>query len=122
VILNNGKIYIKDDNKENKADMQSNKMFQEINNLIVSSVQGKINDSKSFTYKILENEEFYLVKLTPLSKNIKELFAEIEVYFDKKDLLVARVNMKEISGDNTLIIFVNKKINAEIPDEKFSVK
>lgn len=122
VVMNNGKIFIKDNNKENKFDMQSNKMFQEINNLIVNSVQGKINDTKNFKAKAYENSEYYLVSLVPLSKNIKEFFSGIEVYFDKKDNTVGKINMVENSGDNTLIIFQNKKLNLEVSDEKFSFR
>ena len=122
VILNNGKIFTKDANKENKIDLQSNKTFQEINNLIVNSVEGNISASKRFSYKIFENSTFYLIKLIPTSKDVKNLFAEIEIYFDKKDQTVSKVNMIEASGDNTLITFLNRKTNLEIPDEKFSTK
>ena len=122
VILNGTKIYIKDNNKENKVDMPSNKMFQEINNLISSSVQGKVSSNKSFKTKAFASEAFYLVEVTPVSKNVKEFFKTIEVYFDKNDYTVTKVNMIENSGDNTLITFKNKKFNLDISDEKFSFR
>ena len=122
VILNNGKIFIKDDNKENKFDMQSNKMFQEINALIVNSVQGNISESKNYKVKLYQGEEFYLVDMIPLSGAAKEFFSSIQIYFKKSDLNVSKINMVEIAGDYTLISFAGSVYNREIADEKFSFR
>lgn len=120
VILNNGKVYVKDENKENKFDMQSNKLFREINNLIVNSVQGKLNDTKNFNLKAFESTKNYLIEMTPRSKNLKEFVQTMEVTFDKSDYSVTSINMIESSGDNTCISFVSRKFNSNISDDTFS--
>lgn len=122
VILNNGKILMKDENKESKFDMGSSKMFQEINNLIVNSVQGKISESKDFNVTYFQDPDYYLVVMEPLSGEVKEFFSAIYIYFEKKSLSVGKIDMKEASGDNTLIKFLNHRYNAAIPDEKFSIR
>ncbi|MBO9700292.1 MAG: outer membrane lipoprotein carrier protein LolA [Sporocytophaga sp.] len=122
IIMNKNKVYIKDDSRENKYDMQSNKMFQEINNMIVNSVQGNVLNSKDYKIKYYQNEKYYLVDLTPLNKNMKGFLKSISLYFDKKDFTVSKLTMTEPSGDYTNIAFTNKKVNAEIPDEKFHIK
>ncbi len=122
IIMNKNKVYIKDDSRENKYDMQSNKMFQEINNMIVNSVQGNVLNSKDYHIKYYQNEKYYLVDLTPLNKNMKGFLKTISLYFDKKDFTVSKLTMTEPSGDYTNIAFINKKVNAEISDEKFHIK
>jgi outer membrane lipoprotein-sorting protein len=122
IIMNKNKVYIKDDNRENKYDTQSNKMFQEINNMIVNSVQGDVLNSKDYAIKYYQNDTYYLVDLTPLNKNMKGFLKSISLYFDKKDFTVSKLTMTEPSGDYTNIAFTNKKVNAEISDEKFHIK
>jgi outer membrane lipoprotein-sorting protein len=53
--------------------------------------------------------------------DLMEYLNEIKITFDKKELLVIRFEMTEPSGDNTIIIFKGRKVNTNIPDEKFLV-
>lgn len=121
IIMNKGKVLIKDDSRENKYDMQSNKMFQEINKMIVGSVQGKILTTGEFKYKFFQSDKYYLVELQPLAKNMKNFIKTIYIYFDK-NYAVAKLNMEELSGDYTNITFANRKENVPIADEKFLIK
>jgi outer membrane lipoprotein-sorting protein len=122
VILNQGKLFLKDENKSNKVDMQSNKMFQEINNLIVSSVQGNVSDLKNFKVIVFQNHDTYLFEMTPVSGTAKDFFSNIHIYFSKSDLGVQKINMLEDGGDYTLISFTKNDYNVEVSDEKFSFK
>ncbi|MCX6244187.1 MAG: outer membrane lipoprotein carrier protein LolA [Bacteroidetes bacterium] len=122
IILNNGKILIRDDEKQNTLDVRNNKMFAEINAIIIGSVQGNLfNDEKKFSTSFFEAKSSYLVKLKPLTPNMKEFLKEIWIFFDAVDISVARLEMHEPSGDYTKIDFTGKKINAVIPDEKFLI-
>jgi len=123
VIINNNKVLIKDENKINKFDMKSNKVFRKVNELLTDCMQGTVL-SKRTEYRVsfYENESFFIVKLLPLSKNMKEFIWNILIYFDKKDFSVSKIDMVEPSGDNTLISFKNKKINQPVADEKFIIK
>jgi outer membrane lipoprotein-sorting protein len=122
IIINNGTMVIQDEDKTNKIDVQSNKLFKELNSIIIGCVQGDLfNDVKKFQSSFLENRDNYLVKLKPAEKDLKEYLNEIQITLDKKDLLVTRFEMTEPSGDNTIIFFKGRKINTNIPDEKFLV-
>jgi outer membrane lipoprotein-sorting protein len=70
----------------------------------------------------LENNTYYLLKLKPLSKEMKKFFKEIDIYFDRKDVSVSIIKMTELSGDYTEIKFISKRLNVEIPDDKFILK
>ena len=123
IIINDDKIYIKDEDRESKYDMASNKIFKEINKIITGCIQGDIlNNDKEYKIEYYENDNLYYVKLTPYSEKMKEFLSNIDIYFDKKDFSVSKLEMMELSGDYTKIEFINKKLNKEIPDEKFTVE
>lgn len=122
IILNNGTIFTQDEEKKSKIDIRNNKMFKEINLIIIGCVQGNLfNDEQRFISSYFENSRYYLIKLKPVESSLKEYISEIKISFDKNDLSVTRFEMNEPSGDYTIIDFSGKKLNAEIPDEKFLV-
>ena len=120
IIINDGKIFIKDDNNENKIDMKSNQSFKQINNMIIKSVQGDIEEDDNFKVEFLEDNQEYLVKMTPKTNEIKEFMNQINIYFNKTNYEVDKVKMIENSGDYTAIRFENRKLNVNLPDEKFA--
>jgi outer membrane lipoprotein-sorting protein len=122
IILNNGKIFTRDEEKNTTIDSKNNKMFAEINTIILGSVQGNLfNDEKRFLPTFYYDKDGYLVKLKPLMPSLKEFLSEIKIYFDATDFSVRRLIMQESSGDYTKIDFTGKKINIPIPDEKFHI-
>ncbi len=121
MIINKNNVYVKDGNKENKIATSSNKLFQQINKITVDCVQGTALSNTDFKFKIFENEKTFLVELTPVAKNLKEYFKNINIIVDKKDYSVSKIDMIELSGDNTMINFINKELNANIPDALFAI-
>lgn len=122
IIINNDQMYVKDDNTENRVNMQSNKVFRDINNIILGAVQGTLlSDQKNFQSAFSDSRTYYVVKIVPQSAKIKESLSEIILYFNKNDYSVERLLMREASGDYTRIDFKEKKINQQISDEKFII-
>ena len=97
-------------------------MFEYINKIIIDCVQGTAMNNKDFSSKVYENENEYLLVLSPLKKDLQEFFSSIRIYIEKKDYSVHKMDMSEPSGDNTVITFVNKQFNVTIPDEIFAIK
>lgn len=122
IIMNAGIMWINDGNKTQKFDTGSNKMFKEINDLMVGMLQGKILESKNFKISFFENSKQILAKLIPVSFKMKEFLSEINLYFDKKDFSVSKIKMLEYSGDYTLIDFYNRKTNIDISKSLFLVR
>jgi outer membrane lipoprotein-sorting protein len=121
VIFKDDKIYIKDDDKSNQFDVHSNKMFNEINDIMIGCIRGTIlKDDKNFSAVCFENPGLYLVKLYPKMNSLKQFLHEIWIYFDKKDCTISKLEMHESSGDFTKIDFVGKMLNTPVPDEKFT--
>lgn len=122
MILNKDKAYVKDGQKESKISTKSNKMFQQINKIMIDCMQGTTLDNADFKTRVFENKTMALVELTPVTKGMKEMFKSINVIVDKHDFSVASIQMLELSGDNTIMRFTNKELNAAIPDTLFDIK
>ncbi len=123
IIINNDKISILDENKVSHFNVKSNKIYLEINRIILGSIQGTLlNDDKNFKSYFLENHESFVVMLKPLAPKLKETLTEIVIYFNRGDYAVDRVDMFETGGDCTRINFTKKKLNQPIADEKFVVR
>jgi len=121
MILNKDKAYVKDGAKESKVSTKSNKMFQQINKIMIDCMQGATLDNTDFKTRVFENKTSALVELTPVTKGMKEMFKSINVIVDKKDFSVVSIQMQELSGDNTIMRFTNKELNAAIPDNLFDI-
>jgi outer membrane lipoprotein-sorting protein len=122
MILNKDRVYVKDGAKESRVSTKSNKMFQQINKIMIDCMQGTMLTNTDFRTRIFENKSNALVELTPVTKGMKEMFRSINVIVDKKDYSVSSIEMQEISGDNTIMRFTNKELNAQIPDNLFDIK
>ena len=122
MVINKNNVFIKDDQKENKISARSNKLFQQINRIIIDCVQGTALDNKDFSVKTLEGKDGYLIYLSPVAKNMKDLFSNINLIVDKKDYSIIRMEMVEAGGDNTIIRFVNKQLNVPVADALFAIK
>lgn len=122
VIINGKDIKTKDSQKENRLSARSSKMFQQVSKITADCVQGNVLNSTDFTTKVFENAQYFQLEMTPVAKGIKDYFKKIVLWVDKKDYSVTKIQMQELSGDDTTMSFVNKEVNVNIPDEVFAVK
>lgn len=121
LILNGGKIYIKDGQKENKISAGSNAILQQINRILIDCVSGNMLDNPDFQNRIFESSSSWLIEFKPLARNLKELYKNINIVLDKKDFTASSIGMYDASGDKTIIRFQNKELNAQIPDSQFNI-
>jgi len=102
--------------------MNSNKVFKEINDIMISCVNGDILKSNKFSIHYFENDRGYKLELVPLIKSMKESLKKINMYFDKNVTSVIKLEMIENGDDATTIDFMNKKLNAPVSPDKFILK
>ncbi len=121
MILNNGKVYVKDSQKENTVASASNKLFRQINNIMVDCMRGTALSNPDFSSRVFEGGQKFLVELSPVAKNLKDFFQRINIVIDKKDYTANSIEMNEPGGDNTIIHFTNKQLNATIADALFTI-
>lgn len=121
MIMNADKIHVRDNQKENTINVKSNKVFQQVNRIMIDCVQGTILESKDFSTKVFENEKVYLLEMTPASKSLRDFFQTILLKVDKRDYSVNTIEMNEPGGDQTIISFHNKKLNEQVGDAVFAL-
>lgn len=123
IVINKDRILIKDENnKIKKYDMNANKVFKEINDIMISCVNGDILGSKKFRITYFENDKQFKLELTPTVKAMKESLKTINMYFDRGVSSVIKIEMIEPGNDLTIIDFFNKKLNASVPPQTFILK
>ncbi|PLX10411.1 MAG: hypothetical protein C0597_16765 [Marinilabiliales bacterium] len=122
IVFNDKNIIIKDEEKISSFDTESNKMFSEINNMMIGTIQGNLfKDSERFNVQYFENANQYLLELDPKSSEMKSMIKTIKIYIDKSSISVAKIKMIESSDDYTSIDFKNRKLNEIINDSKFEL-
>src|SRR5687767_14676513 len=121
MIMNGDKMFVRDNEKENTINIKSNKLFQQVNRIMIDCVQGTILDSKDFTTKVFEDDDVFLLEMTPVSKALREFFQTILLQVDKHDYSVKSIEMNEPAGDKTIISFKNKKVNEQLADTVFAL-
>ncbi len=123
IVFNDKNIFIKDEDKISTFDTESNKMFSEISNMMIGTIQGDLfTDSERFDVKYFENTNQYLLELDPKLPEMKSMLKTIKIYIDKSDISVAKIKMIESSDDYTSIDFTNRTLNQPIDNEKFNIK
>lgn len=121
MVMNGEKIMVRDDQKESTINVKSNKLFQQVNNIMIDCVQGSILSNKDFTVRVFENDKTWLLEMTPAGTALKEFFSTIVIFVDRKDYTVNSIEMNEASGDKTVIRFSQKELNVSIADEVFTI-
>lgn len=119
VIFKNETLYINDEGKKNQVDIGSNKLFKELNGLIINSIKGDMFDDEAFDityYKKDKNKEVHFI---PKNKKSSKFISDFQIIFnDKGDVI--EVKMIEPSGDFTKIVFTNRELNKPLPDATFT--
>jgi outer membrane lipoprotein-sorting protein len=121
MIMNGDKMFVRDNERENTIDVKSNNLFRQVNRIMIDCVQGTILDSKDFATKAFENEQSYLLEMTPTSKTLREFFQAILLTVEKNNYSVKSIEMNEPAGDKTIISFKNKKLNEQVADTIFAL-
>lgn len=121
IIFNQDTILIQDEHKTNMYDAASGRMFREINNIMLSMVNGTILESDNFEFSYFENNKTYKLELTPLDENMKDFLSTIILFINKDDYSVDELYMIEKSEDYTQIRFINKSMNETIPQDIFNL-
>jgi outer membrane lipoprotein-sorting protein len=122
VVMNNGKMLISDEKKTTYTDTHRSKVFQQLNNIIIGSINGSLFSGTDFVPSFYENNTQVKVELEPVSKTLKNFLSTVVIVLEKKDFTASRIEMHEPSGDNTILRFSVKQINGQVAEELFAVK
>ena len=114
-------IFMDSGANQSRIPARSSKLFNEISNIIIGGVSGVgLIDSPDFTSQFGVGTTNYRVTLTPLKKEVQDLFSTIQLYVNKTDSRINEVELIEKGGDKTLIRLKNMQTNVTVNDEIFS--
>lgn len=122
LVMNKGKMLMQDDRKTSQVDMHRNRIFRQLNDIIVGSVNGNLFSGNEFISRFFENATSVKIELTPTSKTLKNYLSNIVLVLEKKDFTALRIEMNEPSGDNTILSFSSKELNMALADSLFAVR
>lgn len=121
IVLTDGKMYIKNDGKVSRYNVNSNKMFKGINDMMMSVVNGNLFENPEYQVKYYTSSKAYLIELVPVSSTTKKFLKSIQMTVGKTGFEIENVRMTEPGGDYTNIKFLNRKNNIAISDAKFKI-
>ncbi len=111
ILFKDGKLYIDDEGEKSVTNLGANKLFEKLFSLISGCMNGKLlADTENFDFAYLRVNNDKMVVLKPRDPNLRHIFVQIVLIFDKKNL-VNSVKLVEDSGDFTEIFFKNVQIN-----------
>ncbi len=123
IVINGTKLKIVSDGKKSVMNLSSNKMINEMQDMLTACMVGDLSKMTSnYRLEYFENDHHYLVKIKPTSKVVQDYIAEIEICFDKKDMSVNRLRLNETATNYTEYEFHNKRFNSLKDEAKFSVR
>lgn len=122
MVINDGKMLVKDEQKTNKINAKGSKVLQSVNQVMVDCMSGTVFQNKDFKVTAYMNKSSYLLYLVPVTSDMKKMFERIEVYLQNMNMEVDRLIMIEKGGDRTDMKFSNTKHNVTLNEGLFKVK
>ncbi|MDX1278645.1 outer membrane lipoprotein carrier protein LolA [Oceanihabitans sediminis] len=119
VLFKDQTLFINDEGNKSNVDIGSNKMFKQLNELIINSVKGDMFDETEFRIEYFKKEANSLVYFFPKEKKFSKYIEAFHILFNEKGDVV-EVKMIEPSQDYTKIVFTNKVLNQTIGNAVFT--
>lgn len=121
-IMNGDKVQIKSTKSTKNIDVQGNKIFRQITNIVLNSITGgTLKSSSDFVVEVYKTDKDYFAKLFPKKKELKQLYEYIELHFNPALTMVSSVKMAEKTGDVTVVRLSNTKFGTTIDEKMFAV-
>ncbi|WP_456439651.1 LolA family protein [Psychroserpens sp.] len=119
VLFKNETLFINDEGKKSNVNIGSNKMFKQLNSLIINSIKGDMFDENEFDIAYFKNEENNEVHFSPKDKKFSKYIKKFNIIFNEEGHVV-ELKMIEPSEDYTRIVFNNRSVNIPLSDAIFA--
>lgn len=119
VLFKSEKLFINDEGNKSDVDLSSNKMFKQLNSLIINSVKGDMFDDNKFDIVYFKKEANNEVHFSPKDKEFSKYIKAFHITFNDEGHVV-ELKMIEPSEDYTRIVFNNRSVNTPLSDAIFA--
>lgn len=98
--------------KAGQRQVANNRMMKGITSMVMGCITGQqLLDEKNFRTVLYDDGSCYRAELTPMRKDMKRMFSQMELLFDKKDYSVMEVRLQEKQAGCTSIRFRSVNIH-----------
>ena len=123
IVINGNRLKIVADGKKSIMQLNSNKMMNEMQDMITACMVGDLSRMNSnYDLKYQEDDKQYIVSITPRNKAVKDYVSAIEIRLSKADMSVDQLRMYENEADYTDYRFTNKRFNQLKDESRFSME
>ena len=122
IVINGSRLKIVADGKKSVMQLNTNKMMNEMQDMITACMVGDLNRmNDSYNLKYQEDNNQYIISITPRSKQVKDYVSAIEIRLSKADMSVDQLRMYENEADYTDYRFTNKRFNQLKDESRFAI-
>lgn len=122
MLFNKDNLKIKNEKgKVTSIDLNKNKRFKQLQQLMVGSYTGNLFDENSFNITYFKNGTTRFAVLKPKSKDMSKHIKEVTLTFLNNEETVSEIKIVESSNDYSVIKLKNKKLNATINESVFQL-
>ncbi len=120
-VTNGKRAKVTKDGKTTVTELAENKIFKRIMRMAKGGFGiENIVGSTDFSQSVSDNGKEWIITLTPLRKELKQIVNSITLQADKADAVVKTIVMTDKNGDTTTLELKNIKINGKIDGGLFS--
>lgn len=121
MVFNNKKMTIEEKGKKKTMDLGRNRQFEKISQAIQVNMNGTVYQDSEFSPSYFYTTKYYIMKLDPVSKELKKSIKQLVLYFDKSTNQVSEVKLMDNSNGSTRFVFTNQKVNTTLADSLFDL-
>ena len=111
IILIDGKKMRMMENKKEITNSTSNRIVKKVQGLMLQLFNGDFLNEKEFTINYFENSKNYKLILKPKSSRMSKYISSIEMIFNKTDIALKQLTLKETEDDKIVYQFNNILFN-----------
>ncbi|MBA5792100.1 outer membrane lipoprotein carrier protein LolA [Flavobacterium sp. xlx-214] len=122
MLFNKQNLKIKSEKgKISTIDLNKNKRFKQLQQLMMGSYTGNLFDETSFDITYFKNGTTRFAVLKPKSKDMSKHIKEVTLTFKNNEGTVSEIKIVESSNDYSVIKLKNKKLNTALSDSVFQL-
>lgn len=122
MLFNKNSLKIKNEKgKVTNIDLNKNKRFKQLQQLMMGSYTGDLFDEQSFNITYFKNGSMRAAVLVPKTKDMSKHIKEITLTFANNEDTVSEIKIVESSKDYSVIKLKNKKLNTTLNDNVFQL-
>ena len=100
------------------ADGEAGRLFKGISSMILGCMSGEmLKDKRTFRVSVTDVGAEWKAILSPVRRDMKKMFNQIELGFDPQTRLLKRLLMEDAGGGSTEILISNVRLNGDYEAE-----